>query len=106
MAEVNAENNSVRRSIVTTLEKSQRSQKKITTFKFDNVTCRTGRLEENFGIDRMQHVDPSVTGEQLTACVLTQISVLGENASDVSLSNTKALTDVFFVFKPQNTKIE
>lgn len=79
---------------------------KIITFKFDNMTCRTGRLKENFGIDRMQHVDPSVTGEQLKTCAFTQIRVLGQTARDVSFSHTKALTDVFSVFKPQNTKIE
>lgn len=84
----------------------QTNKKKI-TFKFDNVTCRTGRLEENFGIDRMQHVDPSVTGERLKTSIFTGISVLGQIASDVSFGNSEALTDAFpSFFKPQNTKIE
>lgn len=83
-----------------------KNKKKSFTFKFDNVACRTGRLEENFGIDRMQHVDPSVAGEQLNAFNYNRISALGQTTSDGPFRNAEVLTDTFSDFKPQNTKIE
>lgn len=44
------------------------------TFKPDNVICRTGGLEENLGVERMEHVDASVTGYSLEASILASLA--------------------------------